>query len=61
VIPIGTGSYLSGSSPRITDAADASETSCSPERPPNNTPTLNRFLSVFTLIIFPEKAATLKT
>jgi hypothetical protein len=51
---------LSGSSPRITEAADASETSCSPERPPNNTPTLNRFLSVFTLIIFPEKAATLK-
>src|ERR1700719_5015487 len=60
VIPIGTASYLSGSIPRITEAADASETSCSPDRPPNSTPTRNRFLSVFTLIIFPEKTAGLK-
>src|SRR5437763_6296860 len=45
-IPMGTASYLSGSIPRITEAADASETSCSPLRPPNKTPTRNRFLVV---------------
>src|SRR5580658_2101776 len=42
-IPIGTASYFSGSSARITEAAEASDTSCSPERPPNSTPMRNRF------------------
>src|ERR1700741_1394669 len=41
---MGTASYLSGSRPRITDAAEASETSCSPERPPKTTPTRSLFL-----------------
>src|SRR5271156_290425 len=45
-IPIGTGSYFSGSSARITEAAEASETSCSPERPPNSTPMRNRFCAL---------------
>src|SRR5580692_451254 len=45
-MPIGTASYFSGSSARITDAAEASETSCSPERPPNSTPTRNRFIAL---------------
>src|SRR5580692_441961 len=44
VIPMGTASYLSGSRPRMTEAAEAKETSCSPERPPNRTPTRRRFL-----------------
>src|SRR5215469_8384509 len=43
-MPIGTASYWSGSRPRITEAADASETSCSPDRPPKSTPTRNRFI-----------------
>src|SRR4029077_7561197 len=38
VIPIGTASYFSGSSARITGAAEPSETSCSPDRPPKITP-----------------------
>src|SRR5262249_31049544 len=54
-MPMGTASYLSGSSPRITDAAEASETSCSPLRPPNRTPTRRIFLSGVTFHIFPEK------
>src|SRR6476646_3683846 len=45
VMPMGTASYLSGSRPRITEAAEARETSCSPERPPKRTPMRNRFLS----------------
>src|SRR5271156_3231866 len=45
-IPIGTASYFSGSSARITEAAEASETSCSPERPPNSTPMRNRFCAL---------------
>src|SRR5580658_7646394 len=44
-MPMGRISYLSGSRPRITEAAEASETSCSPERPPKRTPMRNRFLS----------------
>src|SRR6516162_10742430 len=39
VMPIGTTSYLLESSERKTDSAERSETSCSPERPPNTTPT----------------------
>ncbi len=31
----------------MTEAAEISETSCSPERPPNKTPMRNRFFSVF--------------
>src|SRR5579864_6731423 len=46
VMPMGTASYLSGSRPRITEAAEARETSCSPDRPPKRTPTRNRFLLV---------------
>src|SRR5215510_8629302 len=38
-IAIGTMSYLDGSMALITDSADRKETSCSPERPPNMTPT----------------------
>ena len=45
VMPMGTTSYLSGSRPRITEAAEARETSCSPERPPKRTPMRSRFLS----------------
>src|SRR5712692_1818967 len=45
VIPMGTASYLSGSSPRMTEAAEASETSCSPERPPKRIPMRRRFFS----------------
>src|SRR5271156_711192 len=52
-IPIGTASYFSGSSARITDAAETSETSCSPERPPKSTPMRNRFV---TLIASPPAA-----
>ena len=44
LMPIGTASYLSGSRPRITEAAEARETSCSPERPPKRMPTRIRFL-----------------
>src|SRR5215475_12645220 len=54
-IPMGTASYLSESRPRITEAADASETSCSPLLPPNKTPTRNLFFSGVTKDIFPEK------
>src|SRR5260370_39745126 len=41
---MGTVSYLSGSRPRMTEAAEAREPSCSPERPPNRIPILSRFL-----------------
>src|SRR5678816_3399902 len=37
VIPIGTTSYFCGSRACRTDSADRSDTSCSPERPPNRT------------------------
>src|SRR5580658_8673345 len=52
-MPIGTASYFSGSSARITEAADASETSCSPERPPKSTPMRKRFVA---LIVSPPGA-----
>src|SRR3989442_5101855 len=38
VMPMGTTSYLSLSRLAMTDAAEASETSCSPERPPKMMP-----------------------
>src|SRR5260370_24171294 len=38
--PIRTTSYLAGSRARNTFAADALETSCSAEQPPNNNPTV---------------------
>src|ERR1051326_2353324 len=38
-IAMGTTSYLLGSRFAITDWAEASETSCSPERPPKTSPT----------------------
>jgi hypothetical protein len=38
-MPIGTTSYFEESIAFITEAADNSETSCSPLRPPNKTPT----------------------
>src|SRR6266513_3758616 len=38
-MPIGTTTWPFCSSAAITDAAEARETSCSPERPPNTTPT----------------------
>ena len=44
VMPIGIGSYFAGSRPRITEAADASETSCSPVRPPKRMPTRRSFV-----------------
>ena len=40
---IGTGSYRLRSRCANTDAADASDTSCSPDRPPYSTPTRRRF------------------
>src|SRR5882672_4354240 len=40
---IGTISYLPRSRALITDSAERSETSCSPERPPKITPTLSFF------------------
>src|SRR3954463_2007743 len=43
---IGTGSYRARSRCATTDAAEASETSCSPERPPYSTPTRSRFIGV---------------
>ena len=49
-MPIGTTSYLAGSRAFKSEAAEMSETSCSPERPPNKTPRrillLNKSLSV---------------
>jgi hypothetical protein len=56
VMPMGTASYLSGSRPRITEAAEARETSCSPERPPKRMPTRNRFFSEFTPASFQKRA-----
>ena len=71
VIPIGTASYRSGSSARITEAAEASDTSCSPERPPKITPTRSRFFSdvmscarlvrVCYRIFFPRAESTIST
>ena len=46
VMPMGTASYFSWSSALITDAAEISETSCSPDRPPNSMPMRSRFFSV---------------
>ena len=43
VMPIGTTSYFTRSIARKIEAALSSETSCSPLRPPNNTPTRSRF------------------
>src|SRR5690242_8108080 len=40
VMPMGTTSYFSGSIARITLRAEARETSCSLDWPPNTTPTL---------------------
>src|SRR5262245_24921228 len=41
-MPIGTTAWPRSSSAAMTDAADASDTSCSPERPPKTTPTRRR-------------------
>jgi hypothetical protein len=41
VMPIGTTSYLALSIALMTDSADRSDTSCSPERPPKITPILS--------------------
>src|SRR3954471_18553448 len=46
VMPIGTTSYFSLSIASSTDAADSSEISCSPLRPPNRIPTRNFFIFV---------------
>ena len=43
VMPMGTTSYLLRSMACMTDAADKSETSCSPLRPPKSTPTRSFF------------------
>src|SRR5262249_40722148 len=43
VMAIGTISYLPRSRALMTDSAERSETSCSPERPPKITPTLSFF------------------
>src|SRR5271156_4049688 len=56
-IPIGTASYFSGSSARITEAAEASETSCSPERPPKSTPMRKRFCVLITGFSSPIRRA----
>jgi hypothetical protein len=45
-MPMGTTSYFAGSSAEMTEAAEISETSCSPERPPNRMPTRSFFFSV---------------
>src|SRR5260221_1128921 len=50
VMPMGTMSYFSGSSARITDAAEATDTSCSPERPPKMTPTCSLLFMPGTLL-----------
>src|SRR5581483_4841851 len=46
VMPRGTTSYFSGSSAAMIDFAEASDTSCSPERPPKITPTRMRRLEL---------------
>src|SRR5205807_897309 len=46
VMPIGTTSYLFLSIALRTEAADRSETSCSPLRPPNRTPTRNLLMTL---------------
>src|ERR1700736_1675633 len=56
-IPMGTGSYFSGSSARITDAAEASDTSCSPDRPPKITPMRSLF---FPLIETPLRTISIR-
>ncbi len=43
-MPMGTTSYLAGSSAFSSEAAEMSDTSCSPERPPNKTPSRIRLL-----------------
>ena len=50
-MPMGTTSYFLRSIDLRIDSADRSETSCSPERPPNNTPTRSFFA------IVPHRAA----
>src|SRR5689334_21808245 len=42
VMPTGTTSYCAGSSARMTDVADASDTACSSDCPPNSTATRMR-------------------
>src|SRR5580693_40668 len=59
-MPIGTASYFSGSSAPITEAAEASETSCSPERPPNSTPMRNRFCELITGFSSPSRRAPIQ-
>ena len=46
VMPMGTGSKRSRSRAASTEAAPASETSCSPDSPPNTTPTRSFFVMV---------------
>src|ERR1700722_19924280 len=46
VMPMGMASYLAGSRDHNTDSAERREISCSPERPPNTTPT-RIFFAVF--------------
>src|SRR4030042_5281873 len=58
VIPMGTTSYFSVSSALMTDVAETSETSCSPERPPKMTPTLS-FLPMALLLEDSEVAEAL--
>ena len=53
VMPMGTTSYLSLSIACRTDAAESSETSCSPLRPPKRTPTRSLFI-IFYKIFFPN-------
>src|SRR6266705_4481504 len=53
VIPIGTTSYFSLSRFAITEVAEASDTSCSPERPPKTSPT--RIFCFFSGILFPPR------
>src|SRR5262249_8964394 len=54
VMAIGTISYFEMSIALITDSADRSETSCSPERPPNITPTRSRVVSLESGVLSPE-------
>src|SRR6202007_3347536 len=45
VMPMGTTSYFSLSIALTTDAAESNDTSCSPLRPPNRTPTRRFFMT----------------
>src|SRR6516225_5652588 len=53
VMPIGTTSYLFGSSERNTDSAERSEISGSPDRPPNTTPTRILINVIFLVLRLP--------